>query len=142
MRFSDMMGSGEDQALKSSEKDSAVNDALAPYLDAPNTDAPKPADTAVAVEAAVDAAVEASREAAAEAEAATQAPSAHTVAAVFPVVTVPAESITPAPQEPAVDTAPVAALDATASVDRRFHAPLRRPAPHPQAAVETAALAG
>ena len=114
MRFSDMMGSGEDRALKSSEKDSAVTDALAPYLDAPNTDAPKPADTAVAVEAAVDAAVEASREAAAEAEAATPAPSAHTVAAVFPVVPRAGRVDHSGSAEAAVDTAPVAALDATA----------------------------
>jgi hypothetical protein len=120
MRFSDMMGSGEDRALKSSDNDNAISDALAPYLDAP-----KPAETAVAVEAAVDAAVEASREAAAEAEGepAAPAPRAHTVAAVFPVVPVPPEVIaTPAPPAPPApaDRAPVATPDTTAAVIADF----------------------
>ena len=34
MRFSDMMGSGEERSRKPSENDNAVSDALAPYLDA------------------------------------------------------------------------------------------------------------
>ena len=63
MRFSDMMGSGEERSAPV-EADSAVSDALAPYLDnapaqptapmAPITAAPAaPIDTAVGVEAAI-----------------------------------------------------------------------------------------
>ena len=34
MRFSDMMGSGEQRSRKPAEGDNLVSDALAPYLDA------------------------------------------------------------------------------------------------------------
>jgi pyruvate dehydrogenase E2 component (dihydrolipoamide acetyltransferase) len=116
MRFSDMMGSGEERTLKSSENDNAVSDALAPYLDSPILDTPTPAETAVAVEAAVDAAVEAAREAAADHVPEAPPSRAHTVESVFPVIPVPADAIAPAPPAAPVAPAPVAAHDSIAAI--------------------------
>jgi hypothetical protein len=76
MRFSDMMGSGEEPA----KKDSAVSDALAPYLD--TAAAPKADETE------------------------TPAPRTPTVESVFPVIPVPVEAI--APVAPIVERTPVA----------------------------------
>jgi hypothetical protein len=98
MRFSDMMGSGEERSLPSSENDNAISDALAPYLGAP----PK-TEAAGAGEGTVETLREAETDA--------PTPRAHTVGSVFPVIPVPFEAIaSPAPPAPVtrLETAPVA----------------------------------
>ena len=99
MRFSDMMGSGEERSLRPSEIDSAISDALAPYLDTSAT-----AETAVAVEAEPDA----------------PAPRAHTVESVFPVVPVPVEAVAPVAPTAPVERAPVAANEPSATAIADF----------------------
>jgi hypothetical protein len=88
MRFSDMMGSGEQRSRKASENDSAITDALAPYLDAvapPEEPTPAPTSTeSAAVEASTSTPATPSPEPAPPAAALR----AHTVASVFPVTPV------------------------------------------------------
>jgi hypothetical protein len=115
MRFSDMMGSGEERSRKPSETDNAVSDALAPYLDAvvppappsptgqpiENSEAPEASATVVMLDSPppVDAAPPLPPPA--------PASKAHTVESVFPIVPVEplpgiggAESAPLAPREP------------------------------------------
>ena len=99
MRFSDMMGSGEERTLPPSEIDSAISNALAPYLDEPVT-----AETAVGVETAV------------EAEPDTPAPRAHTVEAVFPVARVPVEATAPVAPVAQVEDPPVAVNESATAI--------------------------
>ena len=107
MRFSDMMGAGQQRPPKPSDDDTAsassASDALAPYLDAPGT-----ADTAAAVEAVR----EAERDAA--------APRVDTVESSFPVLAAPVAAIaTVAPSSPA-EMAPVAANESIATATADF----------------------
>ncbi len=99
MRFSDMMGSGEERSRQSSESDNAISDVLAPYLDsvvppAPTTP-PETADTAevadtveTAVAVAVDTATPADAPPPVAPTPPVPAPRTHTVESVFPVIAV------------------------------------------------------